>query len=132
VDSSVLLRVVLGEPGRLRIWSRIATPVATELIRPECLRTIDRARIRFGLDDDEVATRRGAVLEAIDTFHLVPIQPAILERAGEPFPTLIGTLDALHLATALLVRDRFEGLVLATHDRALSLAARAMGFRVHG
>ena len=132
VDSSVLLRVVLGEPGRLRIWSKITTPVASELIRLECLRTIDRARIRFGLPDQEVASRRAAVLEAIDTFLLVPIQPAVLERAAEPFPTLLGSLDALHLASALLVRDRFEELVLATHDEALALAARAVGFRVYG
>jgi len=132
VDSSVLLRVVLGEPGRLRIWSKITTPVASELIRLECLRTIDRARIRFGLPDQEVASRRAAVLEAIDTFLLVPIQPAVLERAAEPFPTLLGSLDALHLASALLVRDRFDELVLATHDEALALAARAVGFRVYG
>lgn len=132
VDSSVLLRVVLGEPGRLRIWSKITTPVASELIRLECLRTIDRARIRFGLPDQEVASRRAAVLEAIDTFLLIPIQPALLERAAEPFPTLLGSLDALHLASALLVRDRFEELVLATHDEVLALAARAVGFRVYG
>ena len=132
VDSSVLLRVVLGEPGRLHIWTRISTPVASELIRQECLRTIDRARIRFRLGDGEVTARRAAVLEAIDTFVLVPIQPAVLERASDPFPTLLGSLDAIHLATALLVRDRFEELALATHDETLSLAARAVGFRVHG
>lgn len=132
VDSSVLLRVILGEPGRLRMWSRIATAVASELIRLECLRTIDRARIRFRLADEEVASRRAAVLEAIDAFVLVPIQPIVLERAAEPFPTLLGSLDSIHLASALLVRDRFEDLVLATHDGALALAARAVGFRVYG
>lgn len=90
MDPSVLLRAVLGEPGRLRAWSRISTPVASELIRLECLRTIDRARIRFRLADEEVAARRASVLEAIDTLFLVPIQPAVLERAAEPFPTLLG------------------------------------------
>ena len=132
VDSSVLLRVVLGEPRRLRIWSRIEIPVASELIRLECLRTIDRARIRFRLEDAEVAVRRAAVLEAIETFHLVPMQPAVLERAADPFPTQLGSLDAIHLASALLVRDRFEGLVVATHDEALGLAAASVGFRVYG
>jgi len=132
VDSSVLLRVVMGEPRRLRIWSKITTPVASELIRLECLRTIDRARIRFGLEDREVADRRAAVLDAIDTFDLVLIQQAVLERAAEPFPTLLGSLDAVHLASALLVRERFEELVLATHDDGLALAARAVGFRVYG
>jgi predicted nucleic acid-binding protein len=132
VDSSVLLRVVLGEPNRLRTWSRIDVAVASELIRLECLRTLDRARIALRLPDGDVAARREAVLEAIDAFHLVPIQRPVLERAAEPFPTTLGSLDAIHLATALLVRDRFEDLSLATHDLELSLAARAVGFRVHG
>jgi predicted nucleic acid-binding protein len=132
VDSSVLLRAVLAEPGRLRVWSRITEPVASELIRLECLRTIDRARIQLRLDDEDVADRRAAVLDAIETFTLVPIASRILERAAEPFPTMLGSLDAIHLATALLVRERFDDLSLATHDRELAVAARATGFRVHG
>lgn len=132
VDSSVLLRVVLGETGRLRIWPRITTAIASELIRLECLRTIDRARIRLGLEDAVVSDRRAAVLEAIDAFTMVEIGPAVLERAADPFPTTIGSLDAVHLATALLVRGRFDDLSLATHDAELAVAARAVGFRVHG
>lgn len=132
VDSSVLLRVVLGEPRRLRVWGRISNAVSSELIRLECLRTIDRARIRLGLADEVVAERRGAVLEAIEGFSLVPIAPRVLERAAEPFPTMLGSLDAVHLASASLVRDDFEDLSLATHDDELAIAARAVGFRVHG
>ena len=132
VDSSVLLRVVLGEPGRLRIWSKITDAVASEVISLECLRTIDRARIQLRLEDEDVAARRAAVLEAIDAINLVSIGPAVLERAVEPYPTTLGSLDAIHLASALLVRDRFEDLSLATHDHELAVAARAVGFRVHG
>jgi predicted nucleic acid-binding protein len=132
VDSSVLLRVVLGEPGRLRTWPRITTPVSSELVRLECLRTIDRARVRLGLPDREVADRRATVLEVIETFTLVEITSRILERAAEPFPTTIGSMDAIHLATALLVRNRFDDLAIATHDGELAVAARATGFRVHG
>jgi predicted nucleic acid-binding protein len=132
VDSSVLLRVVLGEPGRLRIWPRITTAVSSELIRLECLRTIDRARLRLGIHDADVADRRAAVLEAIDGFTLVPLSPPVLERAAEPFPTVVGSLDAIHLASALLARDELDALTLATHDRELAVAARAEGFRVHG
>jgi hypothetical protein len=132
VDSSVLLRAVLGEPSRLRIWSRITSAVASELITLECLRTIDRARIRLRLADEEIADRRAAVLETIETFILVPVGPPVLERAAEPFPTMLGSLDAIHLASALLVRETFEDLSLATHDQELAVAARAVGFHVHG
>lgn len=132
VDSSVLLRVVLGEAGRLRIWPQITDAVASDLVRVECLRTIDRARIRLDLDDEDVADRRAAVLEALETFNVVPIGQRVLERAAEPFPTMLGSLDAIHLASALLAREIFDGLSLATHDRELALAARAVGFQVHG
>jgi predicted nucleic acid-binding protein len=114
------------------VWGRITNAVSSELIRLECLRTIDRARLRLGLADEVVADRRGSVLEAIEGFSLVPVVPPVLERAGEPFPTMLGSLDAIHLASALLVRNEFEELSLATHDDELALAARAVGFRVHG
>jgi len=132
IDSSVLLRVVLGEPDRLREWRRIERPVSSELIRLECLRTIDRARLRLRLSDDAVARHREAVLEYLDTFELVRVDEVVLSRAADPFPTLLGSLDAVHLATALLARVRYEELVVATHDRELGDAARAMGIRVLG
>lgn len=45
-------------------------------------------------------------------------------------PTELGTLDALHLATAVLWREMSRtDLVMATHDTALGLAARAHGFQ---
>ena len=132
VDSSVLLRVVLGESRRLRIWPRITTAISSELIRLECLRTIDRARLRLDLDDDEIAGRRAAVLETLEGFTLVPVSSPVLERAADPFPTAIGSLDAVHLTSALLVRHEFDSLSVATHDRELAVAARAEGFRVFG
>lgn len=128
VDSSVLLRVVLGEPKRLRSWSRIVQPASSELIRVECSRTLDRARLAGVLGDDEVADRREAVEEVLATFDLVTIDRRILRRAAEPLPTTLGTLDALHLASAMALRMRVPDLRLATHDEALALAARAVGF----
>ena len=132
VDSSVLLRVVLGEPGRVPIWSRITNAISSDLIRLECLRTIDRARIRLGQDDRQIARYRADVLEAVDAFSLVALDSIVLARASEPFPTLVRSLDAIHLATALLIRDDVEDLAFATHDEELGIAARATGFAVHG
>jgi predicted nucleic acid-binding protein len=132
VDSSVLLRVVLGEEAPLGEWSRITQPVASELIRVECLRTIDRARLRFGLPDHDVAERRAQVLEYLEAFELVTLDRAVLERTAEPFPTAIGTLDAIHLTSALVARSMDPQLNFATHDAELGLAARAMGFSVVG
>ena len=48
-------------------------------------------------------------------------------------PMPIRTLDAIHLATALIWRDRMGALPeMATHDTALGAAARAFGFDVRG
>jgi predicted nucleic acid-binding protein len=123
---------VLGERGRLREWSRSERWISSELIRVESLCTIDRARLQLQLPDRAVSARRAAVLAHLRAFDLIRLQPAVLERASEPFPTSLGTLDALHLASALLARDRYAGLTFATHDQELGLAAAAEGFPVLG
>ena len=132
VDSSVLLRVILGETQQLSSWPRIEVAVSSELIRLECLRTIDRARIKFQLADEAVSQHRADALEVIESMNLIPVATPVLERAADPFPTSIGSLNALHLASALLIRDQYDGLLFATHDQALGIAARAMGFAVEG
>ena len=123
VDSSVLLRVVLGEPDRLELWSAITNPVSSELIRLECLRTIDRARVRLGLDDRQIANYRADVLEAIDAFSLVALDSVVLERAAEPFPTALGSLDAIHLASAEQFGSDLRAFV--TYDERLATVASA-------
>jgi predicted nucleic acid-binding protein len=133
VDSSVILRVVLGQPQALAEWKRIRNGIASALVEVECLRTLDRLRLRQDLPDAEVAVRRTAIDAILARLSLVDPTRPILARAAQPFPTLLGTLDAIHLATALLWRDRNEGdLVVATHDGALATAARACGLTAIG
>ena len=131
VDASVLLRVVLGEANALPEWD-VIEPVSSVLTRVESLRVIDRAALTFRLDDAAVATARSDLIDALRTFVLAPLSDAVLERAADPFPSSVGTLDAIHLATALHVRADEPELHLATHDAELGLAARAMGFEVIG
>jgi predicted nucleic acid-binding protein len=132
VDTSVLLRVALGEPDPLTTWPTTERAITSELARVEALRTIDRARISHALPDDAVSARRAGILSLLDGLELVAVDAAVLSRSAEPFPTVLGTLDAIHLATAILVRDEHADLVFATHDRALAIGARAVGFRVLG
>lgn len=132
VDTSVLLRIALAEGDALRQWRSIESAWSSELARIESLRSLDRARIVLSLSDDAVAARREAVLRLFGGLRIVRIDPLILARSAEAFPTVLGTLDAIHLATALAVREEQPDLVFATHDRALAVAARAVGFRVIG
>ncbi len=131
VDASVLLRVVLREDSPLAAWRDIS-PVSSDLIRVECLRVIDRARAAFRVDDSTSSSQRAAILTALSAFALAPVATSILERAADPFPTALGTLDAIHLATALQLRDEYPALAFATHDRELATAARSVGFTVEG
>jgi predicted nucleic acid-binding protein len=132
VDSSVLLRVIFDQPNPLGSWTAIHVPVSSELVRLECLRTIDRASYDARLEADDVARRRATAFGLLQGINIVPLGSDILDRAAGPFPTPLGTLDAIHLASAIVARDHFEDLVFATHDRALGIAARAMGFQVEG
>jgi predicted nucleic acid-binding protein len=133
VDSSVLLRLVLGQPNALREWHRIQRGITSALTRVESLRTLDRLRLRIALSDPELARRRSSILELLESFELVEIDPLVLDRASQPLPTELGNLDAIHLATCLLWReDRKTEIVMATHDGALGIAAQSHGLRVVG
>ncbi|MGH7527943.1 MAG: type II toxin-antitoxin system VapC family toxin, partial [Gemmatimonadales bacterium] len=73
------------------------------------------------------------MLQLLDAVELLQVAPRVLRRAADPFPTPLGTLDALHLATALAWREvHGAALVLATHDVELGLAAAACGLDVIG
>jgi predicted nucleic acid-binding protein len=133
VDSSVLVRRILSQPGGLREWPQIDGIVGSSLLRVECLRTIDRVRLAGRLDEGEDARRRQSLEQSLRSFEIVAVTPAVLDRASEPLPVSLGGLDAIHLATALLWReDRDEDLAFATHDTALGTAGRLFGFRVLG
>lgn len=133
LDASVLLRMTLGQAGRLREWKRIDEAIASSLVEVECVRTLDRLRLLGELDDTLVAERRSTVFRLLESTYQVEPTRAVLSRASRPLPTTLGTLDAIHLATALLWQEeRDEDLVMATHDRALGLASQSVGLRVIG
>lgn len=133
LDTSALLRLVLREPGALKELRTAQTLVSSELLAVESLRTIDRLRLQGALSVDEAAVRGQSVNEWLEAIDLVLLQRPVLARASEPFPTPLGTLDALHLATALVWRDRMhQTLIMATHDADLAQATRSFGIEVLG
>jgi predicted nucleic acid-binding protein len=133
LDSSVLLRLILGQRNKLKKWSSVETGVGSALVEVECLRTIDRLRLRQDLSDADLALRRETVYRLTEEMEIVEPAGVVLARSAQPFPTPLGTLDAIHLSTALLWKERSgKDLVMATHDTALGVAARACGLRVVG
>ena len=133
VDSSVILRLVLGEPDPLAEWADVQQGVTSALAEVEVFRTLDR--IRFAaptVDARALASRREAAFRLLEGLETIEITRGVLARAAQPLPTPLGSLDAIHLVSAMGWREQFEPLIFATHDVALSLAARASGFEVVG
>ena len=59
---------------------------------------------------------------------MLELSPAVLARALEAFPGPgpLRTLDALHLASCAFLVDRGQRVALASYDRRMTAAARAM------
>jgi predicted nucleic acid-binding protein len=130
VDASVIVAATLDQPGALR-GVRWAAAVSSELIVAELLGTLDRLRLTSRTPDGELAQLREEAERNLAKLDLVPIDRAVLRRAGGAFPMPVKTLDAIHLATALLWGEQAGEIVFLTLDRQLANAARACGLTVY-
>jgi len=133
VDSSVLLRFVLDQPGSLTELLSFENRVTSLVAEVECLRAVESARQRGLLTAEEAADRRRVTYDQLRRTGRLPVSAAVLRRAGEAYPLPVKSLDAIHLASALLVRERQSSdLVFATHDRQLGRLASVVGLPVIG
>ncbi len=63
----------------------------------------------------------------------VSVTEEVLTLASESLPVHVKTLDAVHLASAIVIRASVASdVVFATHDKQLAAAASAFGFSVVG
>jgi uncharacterized protein len=121
VDTSALGRVLLEEPDKLTIKNALDTfdrVTASHLLRVE-LR-------RVGL--------RCELLDRVDTLltdiALIPMDNQTLTAAETLTPSAVGTLDAIHLATAVRLAEAGELDALMTYDKRLADGAREHGITV--
>lgn len=118
LDSSVALRAILDVPERTKVQSwmdRAGTLVSSRLLRTEVVRVLRREG-RSLVDGTPLLDRVGLLEIGRDT-HAV----------AESIDRHVKTLDALHLATALLLG---EPVVVATHDRTMKDVAAHLGLEV--
>lgn len=134
LDTSIVLRVILRDGPPLAMWGRWETAYSSELLGVEARRTVDRLRLTGALGDAEVAAAIAAFARIERGIRHVALNRTVLRRASLPMGTVVRTLDALHLATALLLREHGGGidLAFATHDTRQATAARALGFECIG
>ncbi|MFT4297242.1 MAG: type II toxin-antitoxin system VapC family toxin [Micropruina sp.] len=119
LDSSVALRTILDVPerGRLQSWMQEtgATFVSSRLLRTEVVRVLRRDG--RPVSDGAPLLDRVGMLEITRETHTV----------AESIERHIKTLDALHLATALLIGG---SVTVATHDETMASVAEHLGLLV--
>ena len=123
-DSSALLKFVKQgkESQALREW-RLALPSDSELVTSQLATLeISRALLRAGVDHQRVPYVLG---QAIRGLFLIDVTSTVLTRARSYGIRSLGSLDALHLATA----DPFLADLTAfvTYDGELAAAATELG-----
>jgi predicted nucleic acid-binding protein len=71
-----------------------------------------------------------AARRIVGRIAFVELTPNVLARALEPFPAPVRTLDSLHLASVEFLRARGQRVQLASYDKRLVHAARALGIEI--
>ncbi len=122
LDTSVALAHVLVEDRTppASLWQEPL--VSSRLIEYELWTRIHAKRLG--------ASRGEHVRALLARVSFIEMAPPVLARALEPFPTSVRTLEALHLASMEFLRSNGQTLQLASYDRRLLAAARAMRFAV--
>ena len=129
LDSSVVLRPLFSQPKQLKVWGQWKTAYSSELLGIECRRAIDRLRLEGLYDDTHVAEAMEQLVKIERTIKRIRLSRTIVQAASKTMPTIVKTLDAIHLASAAVIRDRLSiDLAFATHDGQQATAARALGF----
>jgi uncharacterized protein len=122
LDTSAAVKLVVAERGSaaLRRWlaPRDERMFSSDLLRTELLRATRRA----------APEQMGQARWVLESLVLVRLTTSICERAAMLEPTLLRSLDAMHLAAALEMGDELEGLV--TYDQRLADGARGLGMNV--
>ena len=133
-ESSAVLAWLFDEESGDQIRGLLASAdvvVASDLTIIECDRVLLRAAALGELTEAEAADRRAHLTSAASRWNVLRIGPEIVERARLPFPgEPIRTLDAIHLASALVARSAVAGLELLSLDDRVRKASRRLGLTV--
>jgi predicted nucleic acid-binding protein len=119
LDASAFVKLFADEPESSSLRGRmVGLAMSSDLLAIEAGRT---AR-RLGGTAPERAD------DWLQRIELIPIGAEVCELAGWIGPLRLASLDAIHLATAFVIRERLDALI--TYDRQLAQAAEAVGLRV--
>jgi hypothetical protein len=119
-DDSTRIREILAQAEMI---------VTSDLTLIECDRVLVRAARLRELREADAADRRAHLVTAASHWHLLRVSSDVIDRARRPFPLEpIRTLDALHLASALVARAAVEGIELLSLDERVRSTGASLGF----
>jgi predicted nucleic acid-binding protein len=113
------------------ILSRATKIFASDLTLLECDRVLIRAITAESTTKALAEERRTVLNDASKSWTLIGIGQEIVARARQAFPVEpIRSLDAIHIATALVVSKRIPGLTVLSGDNRVRENAVALGLPV--
>jgi hypothetical protein len=123
IDASALVKLFKAERETEAFRTALAdwpVQVASELIRVEAVCTARR------LGGQDVLQRANA---AIELLNLIPLTSEIIELATDAHTPPLRAMDAIHLATALTIREDLGAMFV--YDDDLHAAAQARNLNPH-
>jgi predicted nucleic acid-binding protein len=130
-ESSAVLAWLLGEPSGRNIRDVLSSSdvvITSDLTLVECDRVLHRAVVLKELSEADAASRRGELSAAAAHWTILRIGADVIDRVRQPFAREpVRTLDALHLASALVARSAVPDLSLLSLDDAVRANGRALG-----
>jgi predicted nucleic acid-binding protein len=133
-ESSAILAWLLGDTGGEQVRRALRDArgvVASDLTLVECERVLIRAWSLKLIPEVERVDLSARLARASARWTRIRVDEEVVERTRRPFPIEpIRTVDALHLASALLARGAVPRLGLLTLDQRVRENAVRLGFEV--
>lgn len=131
-ESSAIVAWLFGEARGVAVRSALAEArrvVASDLTLIECDRVLIRSVATGIVAEGDASDRRSVLRAASVRWHVLRIADDVVERSRRPFPSEpVRSLDAIHLASALVARSALPGLRMLSIDDRVRENAKALGF----
>jgi predicted nucleic acid-binding protein len=130
LDTSAVLRAILENGTNTELEAAIAAApalITSRLSLVESSRALHRLRQLGRVREAHLADAQREINAVWSRCELWELTSGVCEMARQVAPgTALRTLDALHLATFVLARERIEGLEMVTVDQHLEAAVAAL------
>jgi len=131
-ETSAVLRWLFAETDGATVRAALETAskvVTSRLTSIETRRVVQRAEREGRVTAAQAADLRAIFAQAASTWAVLEISDEVARRAEAGFPVEpVRTLDAIHLASALLLREALPDLAIVTADERVRANAHALGF----